>query len=72
MARTVTDPLETDPCAPGASRTYSRGERLSDAIVHLAALTLALGAVPVLVTFTAARHGTATGGSRASRSTASA
>ena len=34
---------------------------MSDAAVHLAALTLALGAVPVLIAFVATRHGTLTG-----------
>jgi hemolysin III len=38
---------------PHASRIYSRAELLSDAIVHLAALALAIGAVPVLITLTA-------------------
>ncbi|WP_420395677.1 PAQR family membrane homeostasis protein TrhA [Nioella sp.] len=38
---------------PHASRIYTRAELLSDAIVHLAALILAIGAVPVLITLTA-------------------
>jgi len=43
------------------SRNYTRSERLSDAVVHLAGLTLALAAVPVLITLTAIWHGTTTG-----------
>jgi hemolysin III len=44
-----------------AARPYSRGERVSDAAVHLGAITLALGAVPVLIGYVATRHGTLTG-----------
>ena len=51
----------TAPAAPPAARAYDRQERVSDAAVHLAGLTLALGAVPVLITLTAIWHGTATG-----------
>lgn len=40
-------------------RPYSRPERVSDALVHLAALILALGAVPVLITLTAVWRGDA-------------
>ena len=36
----------------GANRRYSRAERISDAVVHLAALVLAIAAVPVLITLT--------------------
>ena len=44
----------TDPTPlPHAGRFYSRAELLSDAIVHIAALALAIGAVPVLITLTA-------------------
>ena len=49
------------PRPPRTARAYDRYERLSDAAVHLAGLTLALGAVPVLITLTAIWHGTATG-----------
>ncbi|ETX28534.1 Hly-III family protein [Roseivivax isoporae LMG 25204] len=44
-----------------APREYSRGERLSDAVVHLAGLVLALAAVPVLITLTAVWRGDAAG-----------
>jgi len=44
----------TDPTPlPHAGRPYSRAGLLSDAIVHIAALALAIGAVPVLITLTA-------------------
>ena len=46
---------------PHASRIYSRAELISDAIVHLAALVLAIGAVPVLITLTALWEGGALG-----------
>lgn len=46
---------------PHASRIYTRAELLSDAIVHLAALILAIGAVPVLITLTATWQAGATG-----------
>lgn len=46
---------------PHASRPYSRAELVSDAAVHLAALVLALGAVPVLITLTAIWHRSAPG-----------
>lgn len=42
-------------------RPYSRAERISDAIVHIAALVVALGAVPVLITLTAVWRGDAPG-----------
>ena len=57
-------PAATEPDAdapPKAGRPYTRGERISDAVVHLAALTVALAAVPVLITLTAIWHGTFTG-----------
>lgn len=38
---------------PDANRSYSRAELLSDAIVHVAALVMAVCAVPVLITLTA-------------------
>ncbi len=38
---------------PHAGRPYSRAELISDAIVHIAGLALAIGAVPVLITLTA-------------------
>ena len=38
---------------------YSRPELISDAVVHIAALVLAMGAVPVLITLTAVWHGAA-------------
>lgn len=38
---------------PHAGRPYSRAELISDAVVHIAALALAIGAVPVLITLTA-------------------
>ena len=47
--------------APGAARAYDRAERVSDAVVHLAALIAALAAVPVLIALTAMWHGTLTG-----------
>lgn len=46
---------------PHACRPYSRGELVSDAVVHIAALLLALGAVPVLITLTAVWRGDALG-----------
>ena len=46
---------------PHACRPYSRAELASDAAVHLAALVLALGAVPVLITLTAIWHKSAPG-----------
>ncbi len=46
---------------PHASRIYTRAELISDAIVHLAALILAIGAVPVLITLTATWQGSAPG-----------
>jgi hemolysin III len=51
------------PAAIGVARTrtYSRAEVLSDALVHLAGLVLALGAVPVLITLTAIWRGDAVG-----------
>ncbi|GGB01647.1 PAQR family membrane homeostasis protein TrhA [Allosediminivita pacifica] len=42
-------------------RPYSRAEFASDMIVHLAALALAVGAVPVLITLTAVWRGDAAG-----------
>lgn len=46
---------------PIDDRDYTRSELISDAVVHLAGLTLAVGAVPVLIVYVAATHGTATG-----------
>lgn len=44
----------------GTQRTgYSRAERLSDAVVHVAGLVLVLAAVPVLIVVTAILHGDA-------------
>ncbi len=43
------------------ARPYSRAELVSDAAVHFAALLLALGAVPVLITLTAVWRGDAPG-----------
>ncbi|MEM1388737.1 MAG: hemolysin III family protein [Pseudomonadota bacterium] len=43
------------------NRVYTRAELLSDAIVHWAALTVALAAVPVLITLTAVWHGNTVG-----------
>jgi len=40
----------------GPARPYDRAERLSDAIVHLAGLGLALSAIPVLITLAAVWH----------------
>lgn len=51
---------DTDAPAP-AERDYSRPELISDAVVHLAALVLAVGAVPVLITLTALWRGDAPG-----------
>ena len=45
-------PIQTHP-VPHAGRPYSRAELVSDAVVHMAGLVLALGAVPVLITLTA-------------------
>jgi len=42
-------------------RPYDRAEKVSDAIVHLAGLILAIGAVPVLITLTAIWRGDAAG-----------
>lgn len=42
-------------------RVYSRAERASDMIVHLAAIVLALAAVPVLITLTVIWRGDAAG-----------
>ncbi|WP_172299794.1 hemolysin III family protein [Pseudoruegeria sp. HB172150] len=44
-----------------AEPTYSRPELISDAVVHIAALVLAVGAVPVLITLTAVWRGDAPG-----------
>lgn len=41
-------------------RRYDRAELLSDAVVHIAGLTLALAAVPVLITLTTVLRGSAT------------
>lgn len=43
------------------TRRYSRSELASDMIVHLAALVMALGAVPVLITLTVVWRGDAAG-----------
>ncbi|UWQ21928.1 PAQR family membrane homeostasis protein TrhA [Jannaschia sp. W003] len=53
--------LATPPPAPGARRAYSRGERLSDAAVHLAGLALAIGALPVLIAYAATWHASPSG-----------
>ncbi|UWQ18471.1 PAQR family membrane homeostasis protein TrhA [Jannaschia sp. M317] len=45
----------------GTARTYDRAERLSDALIHLTGLVLALTAVPVLITLTAIWRGDAAG-----------
>ncbi|SMX33638.1 PAQR family membrane homeostasis protein TrhA [Maliponia aquimaris] len=45
----------------GADRDYSRAELATDMIVHIAALVLALAAVPVLITLTAVWRGDAAG-----------
>ena len=37
--------------------TYSRAERLSDAVIHVAGLVIVLAAVPVLITLTAVLRG---------------
>ncbi|CTQ49046.1 hemolysin [Jannaschia donghaensis] len=49
-----------DDTAP-ANRPYDRAELVSDAVVHIAGLILALAAVPVLITLTAVLRGDATG-----------
>ncbi|MBM2575934.1 hemolysin III family protein [Jannaschia sp. Os4] len=54
-------PPPSDHPAQAAERPYDRAERMSDAVVHLAALIAALAAVPVLITLTAVWHGTLTG-----------
>lgn len=46
---------------PDAHREYSRLELVTDALVHVAGLILALGAVPVLITLTAMWRGDAPG-----------
>jgi len=46
---------------PHATRPYSRAELAVDAWVHIAALLLAMGAVPVLITLTAVWRGDALG-----------
>ncbi len=55
--------IDRDPTPPvpivAAPREYSRAELASDMIVHLAALVMALAAVPVLITLTAVWRGTA-------------
>jgi hemolysin III len=50
-----------DTLAPGPGRPYDRAELLSDAVIHLAGLVLALAAVPVLITLTAVWRGDAMG-----------
>ncbi len=45
----------------GPTRPYDRAERMSDAVVHLAGLILALAAVPVLITLTALLRGDVAG-----------
>ncbi|MGB3553558.1 MAG: hemolysin III family protein [Jannaschia sp.] len=45
----------------GTARSYDRVERVSDAVIHLAGLALALAAVPVLITLTAIWRGDAAG-----------
>lgn len=55
MKRPVPSPLT------GPTRPYDRAERLSDAVVHLTGLILALAAVPVLITLTALLRGDAAG-----------
>lgn len=47
--------------ADAIGRLYDRAERISDAVVHLAGLVLALAAVPVLITLTAIWRGDAAG-----------
>lgn len=42
-------------------RAYSPGERISDVMMHLMGLVMALAAVPVLITLTAIWHGNASG-----------
>ncbi|CUH40613.1 hemolysin [Jannaschia seosinensis] len=54
---TARDAVPTD----AINRPYTRAERLSDALVHLAGLVLALAAVPVLITFTVLWRGDAAG-----------
>lgn len=48
---------DTIPWPDGADRSYDRAELLSDAVVHIAGLVLALAAVPVLITLTAMWRG---------------
>lgn len=45
--------------ASGPSRPYSKAELISDAALHVTALVVALGAVPVLITLTAIWYGQA-------------
>ena len=44
-----------------ARSTYSRSERLSDAVIHVAGLVIVLAAVPVLITLAAVLRGDLTG-----------
>ncbi|ETW13408.1 hypothetical protein ATO8_05246 [Roseivivax marinus] len=57
---TVSDPQTTVPVAIDR-RPYTRAEMATDLVVHVAALVLALGAVPVLITLTAVWRGDAAG-----------
>ncbi|WP_371155501.1 hemolysin III family protein [Jannaschia sp. 2305UL9-9] len=51
--------LPTDPSSGAdiTARPYDRAELISDAVIHLAGLVLALAAVPVLITLTAVWRG---------------
>ncbi|MHA6347130.1 PAQR family membrane homeostasis protein TrhA [Roseivivax sp. CAU 1761] len=60
-APSLSRPATPDPVPGAAQRAYSRAELLSDALVHLAGLVLALAAVPVLITLTAIWRGDALG-----------
>ncbi|TFL17706.1 PAQR family membrane homeostasis protein TrhA [Jannaschia formosa] len=56
--------MDSDIPAPSADvlpRPYDRAEKVSDALVHLAGLVLAVVAVPVLITLTALWRGDAAG-----------
>lgn len=55
----MSDPRSTPPAQIAEPREYSRAELASDMVVHLAALVMALAAVPVLITLTAVWRGTA-------------
>lgn len=52
---------DPDPSVDHDDRPYDRAELVSDAVVHLVGLIMALSAVPVLITLTAMWHGNVAG-----------